>query len=55
MQKSFKVGQRVAYQPHPAVSPEYGTITRISDDRMTIFVRYDGDSHSKATRPKDLT
>lgn len=46
-------GARVLYQPEGG-KPEYGTITGFSTLAL-VFVRYDGDRTSKATRPADLT
>lgn len=45
-------GKRVRYQPTGG-KPEYGVITGFST-LAHVFVRYDGDRQSKATRPEDL-
>lgn len=42
------VGHKVVYTP----TMEYGTITSCNDSYA--FVRYFGDTHSKATKPSDL-
>ncbi len=45
-------GKRVKYQ-RPGGPPEYGVITGFST-AYWIYVRYDGNRHSKATAPEDL-
>ena len=45
-------GARVAYTAYPGATPEFGTIT--STNHQFVFVRYDGDNGSKATRREDL-
>jgi len=46
------IGKLVVYTaPHGA--REDGVITSVGD--AYVFVRYSGDSHSKATMPQDLT
>ena len=46
------IGDGVVYSPDHGPA-EDGTITGTSD--RYVFVRYAGDSHSKATAPEDLT
>jgi len=49
------IGRRVQYIPFKGCDPsliEQGTITSTND--KYVFVRYDGDVNSKATRPEDL-
>lgn len=46
---------RVLYQPQPIGAPEEGVITSVgAGTGPMVFVRYDGDTHAKATRPQDL-
>lgn len=45
--KGFREKHRVLY-----VNGETGTVTDVNN--YYVFVRYDGDRHSKATRPEDL-
>jgi hypothetical protein len=50
------IGERVMYIPYPDCPSElneYGTIT--ATRKFFTFVRYDGDDHSKATKPEALT
>jgi hypothetical protein len=46
------IGQSVAYRAAGALAEE-GVITSVGN--VAVFVRYDGDLHSKATDPADLT
>ena len=47
------IGKRVVYTPlNSRGVQEEGVITSFND--IFIFVRYDGDTHSKATYPHDL-
>ena len=43
--------RRVAYAPVGA-RPDQGVVTAVTD--RWVFVRYDGQAHSNATRPEDL-
>ena len=50
------IGAKVVYIPFADRGPvfkEEGVITSCNDE--FVFVRYEGDFHSKATRPDDLT
>lgn len=48
------VGKGVVYTPgHGCGASEDGVITSVGD--AYVFVRYRGDSHSKATHPSNLT
>lgn len=55
------IGKTVVYRPWNGCQMdqwEAGTVTSFNgahDGKYTIFVRYGNDSHSKATRPEDLT
>lgn len=46
------IGRRVAYTAAGELT-EDGVITSVGN--VAVFVRYDGDRHSKATDPADLT
>jgi len=50
--KQLEVGDRVIYKPHR--ENEAGTVKGHSDDPELVFVVYDGDTYSKATRVEDL-
>lgn len=58
MTSNFKKGQRVKYIPRHANGDENhkdcetGTVSFIND--YVVFVKYDGDYHSKSTYPQDL-
>lgn len=49
----LKKGDRVIYKTK-AGDPELGTVTGLSSDESLVFVLYDGDTGSKATRKVDL-
>lgn len=50
----LNIGRRVTY--HGGHRPERGVITSVGPGwNGYVFVRYDGDQHSKATRPEDLS
>ena len=49
----FKKGDRVRYVPSSG-HDELGTVTGLSSDESLVFVLYDGDLASKATRKEDL-
>ena len=46
------VGRGVIYTAYDGAPSEQGVITSANDNY--VFVRYDGDQQSKATRPEDL-
>lgn len=46
------IDRGVVYVPYEGAAPEQGVIT--SANQTYVFVRYDGDQQSKATRPEDL-
>jgi hypothetical protein len=46
-----RIGDGVVYYS-PGHRREDGTVTSVND--TYVFVRYAGDSHSKATHPRDL-
>jgi hypothetical protein len=50
------IGRKVIYRAKSGqlstLPPEEGVITSFTD--LFVFVRYGGDTHSKATRPNDL-
>lgn len=48
------MSREVRYDAFPGADPEFGIITSVNG-HGTIFVRYDGDRHSKSTRLEDLT
>lgn len=51
-----RIGKTVVYRPPGTGSEqrsEYGVITSVTED--FVFVRYEGDEHSKATSPWMLT
>ena len=55
-QAKESIGASVKYIPAPysdtIVPSDFGIITSVNDS--FVFVRYDKDIHSKATKPKDL-
>lgn len=46
------IGRRVAYTSFVGSPPEFGVITSFNPDY--VFVKYDGDAHSKATLRENL-
>lgn len=47
------VDKPVSYLAHENATPEFGVITRVSENGW-VFVRYGTDSHSKATSAAQL-
>ena len=47
------IGNAVVYWDDHHDHAEQGVVTSVND--TYVFVRYGSDSHSKATRPEDLT